>query len=569
MELEMVENDSDSDDSDGEDVIEMDLEGAETLDDHSKMMSVLDDLCATPADKYRGADPHLAPTVLEHPSELQTLKTWAGQVNLKLGIRFGVAESIVDREYMEDRTLTTASYSELQSRRRSSTFSRKDSCTGQDSTSSFTSSLPESSSQPLQPVLTAADEQAPDFAFFGIFDGHNGHYVSEALQSSLYQLFGERWEEAAEEVNKRLRYSNQSDIDEKELSLSERAVTCITAACAQLDRAVLGHDLEKQRLLQAERSDNEEVRNKKVSHIKETFSFAGSTAVVMVAFRERLPAQLSTAKSAWDTEGASPPPPSPQSEGAVRLVLANVGDCRAVLSDAGTAVCLTTPHKPSMPSEKTRIIKAGGWVHRDRVNGVLAVSRSFGDIMYKTFPPPTDNSDGVSNETDNNIEKNIKVSVESKAVEVCRSSSSAVIPWSEGGGLWGAEQQVISKPETIELEVKSSHEFVVLASDGVWDVLTPEEVVNFVRRRLGDHGDCQRAAIETVSKAEARGTSDNTSVVVCALNQIERELIKRLSYVSSASTTSDICVDDGVWKTVDSTIESESDEEENEDGFNT
>ena len=38
------------------------------------------------------------------------LKTWAGQLNLRLGIRFGLAESIVDREYMEDKTWVSPSY---------------------------------------------------------------------------------------------------------------------------------------------------------------------------------------------------------------------------------------------------------------------------------------------------------------------------------------------------------------------------------------------------------------------------------------------------------------------------
>jgi serine/threonine protein phosphatase PrpC len=264
-----------------------------------------------------------------------------------------------------------------------------------------------------------------------------------------------------------------------------------------MDRAILGHDFEKQRLLQEVRKDTSDASSsKKVSHIKEILSFAGSTAVVMIVFRETSHLKMEKDNSC-------------EAEGPVKLVLANVGDCRAVISDAGLAVPLTNPHKPSIPSEKLRIEKAGGWVHRNRVNGVLAVSRSFGDIMYKTFPP------------NRNVDEDILVGEDDG------------FSWSEGGGLWGSKQQVISKPEIVEYEVKSTHEFVVLASDGVWDVMSPEEVINFVRLRLAEHGDCQRAAIETVSKAEGRGTSDNTSVIICCLNQIERTadfVTKRLSH---------------------------------------
>lgn len=44
-------------------------------------------------------------------------------------------------------------------------------------------------------------------------------------------------------------------------------------------------------------------------------------------------------------------------------------------------------HSPKNPQEQERIAAAGGWVTNGRVNGVLGVSRSFGDIMYKSFSP--------------------------------------------------------------------------------------------------------------------------------------------------------------------------------------
>lgn len=68
-----------------------------------------------------------------------------------------------------------------------------------------------------------------------------------------------------------------------------------------------------------------------------------------------------------------------------------------------------------------------------------------------------------------------------------------------------------------------SHEFVVLASDGLWEVMSIENVVNFVRQRLYEHGDVQRASIEVVAKAEACGACDNTSVVIVCLNQFDEQ----------------------------------------------
>lgn len=67
----------------------------------------------------------------------------------------------------------------------------------------------------------------------------------------------------------------------------------------------------------------------------------------------------------------------------IYLHVANVGDCRAVLCRAGKAVALTQDHTPAVASEVARIEAAGGFVSRCRVNGILGVSRSFGDIHCK------------------------------------------------------------------------------------------------------------------------------------------------------------------------------------------
>jgi protein phosphatase 2C family protein 2/3 len=66
----------------------------------------------------------------------------------------------------------------------------------------------------------------------------------------------------------------------------------------------------------------------------------------------------------------------------------------------------------------------------------------------------------------------------------------------------------------------STDEFLVLACDGVWDVMTTQQVVSFVRRRLLEHGDPQQAAEELTQKALDLNSIDNvTAIVVCLPNK--------------------------------------------------
>lgn len=61
----------------------------------------------------------------------------------------------------------------------------------------------------------------------------------------------------------------------------------------------------------------------------------------------------------------------------------NLGDSRSIIFsdvDIGSA---TIDHKPNNINEKSRILKAGGRVYNDRVDGRLSMSRSFGDWNLK------------------------------------------------------------------------------------------------------------------------------------------------------------------------------------------
>lgn len=59
-----------------------------------------------------------------------------------------------------------------------------------------------------------------------------------------------------------------------------------------------------------------------------------------------------------------------------KLIVANAGDSRCILSKGGQAVELSRDHKPELEGEQERILKAGGFIHDGRVNGTLNLARA-------------------------------------------------------------------------------------------------------------------------------------------------------------------------------------------------
>ncbi|KAL4319134.1 hypothetical protein GQ457_18G022190 [Hibiscus cannabinus] len=112
------------------------------------------------------------------------------------------------------------------------------------------------------------------------------------------------------------------------------------------------------------------------------------------------------------------------------IVVSNLGDCRAVLSREGVAEALTTDHKAEQQDERTRIENKGGYVefHRGawRVHGILSVSRSIGDAHLKDW--------------------------------------------------------VVAEPDTKVFQLTPDMEFLVLASDGLWEEVSGQEAVDTVTR---------------------------------------------------------------------------------------
>ena len=122
-----------------------------------------------------------------------------------------------------------------------------------------------------------------------------------------------------------------------------------------------------------------------------------------------------------------------------RMYFANAGDSRAVICKNGIGYQMSHDHKPDSAKEKNRVYKSGGWVNEGRIMGNLNLSRSLGDFEYKQ-------------------DKNLSPK----------------------------DQMITAYPE-INIEIiDDTCEFVIIACDGIWDCLTPQEACDFVRNNLYD-----------------------------------------------------------------------------------
>ncbi|KXN67321.1 protein phosphatase 2C [Conidiobolus coronatus NRRL 28638] len=140
-----------------------------------------------------------------------------------------------------------------------------------------------------------------------------------------------------------------------------------------------------------------------------------------------------------------------------RLYVANAGDARAVLCRDDKAIRLTYDHKGSDPQESQRILQAGGFMMNNRVNGVLAVTRSLGDSSMKEF--------------------------------------------------------VVGNPYTAALDIESKDKFLIIACDGLWDVCSDQDAVNLIN----DIEDPQEASKKLLDYALNNFSTDNLSMMVVRL----------------------------------------------------
>ncbi|KAL5557354.1 hypothetical protein UlMin_039590 [Ulmus minor] len=146
------------------------------------------------------------------------------------------------------------------------------------------------------------------------------------------------------------------------------------------------------------------------------------------------------------------------------MLIANAGDCRAVLGKRGRAIELSKDHKPNCTTERLRIEKLGGVIYDGYLNGQLSVARALGDWHIK-------------------------------------GSKGAICPLS-------------SEPELEEMVLTEEDEFLIMGCDGLWDVMSSQCAVTMVRKELMQHNEPERCSKALVKEALQRNSCDNLTVVV-------------------------------------------------------
>ncbi|KAL6626314.1 hypothetical protein ACP70R_030040 [Stipagrostis hirtigluma subsp. patula] len=154
-----------------------------------------------------------------------------------------------------------------------------------------------------------------------------------------------------------------------------------------------------------------------------------------------------------------------------QLLIANAGDCRAVLCRKGEAVELSRDHRPTYDAELQRVIASGGYIEDGYLNGVLSVTRALGDWDMK-MPQ-------------------------------------------------GSRSPLIAEPEIHWTTLTEDDEFLIIGCDGIWDVMTSQHAVSTVRKGLRRHDDPERCARELAMEAKRLETFDNlTVIVVCFASEL-------------------------------------------------
>jgi serine/threonine protein phosphatase PrpC len=220
----------------------------------------------------------------------------------------------------------------------------------------------------------------PNFHLFGIMDGHGGSEVAQFVQNNLPEII---------KKSKHIKAKQWKEL--------------MNSAFAELDQSLLSEKSQKELAEYFKVAFHDEYSMAKETDVHKR---VGCTACISLI---------------TDSE----------------VVVANAGDSRCVLGRKGTAIEMSNDHKPNLESEKQRILKAGGTVEDNRVNGVLNLSRSIGDFDFK-------------------LDKKLK----------------------------NDQQLIISTPEVKIEKISEETDFIVIACDGLWEVWESQKVVDFIYSRM-------------------------------------------------------------------------------------
>jgi serine/threonine protein phosphatase PrpC len=195
---------------------------------------------------------------------------------------------------------------------------------------------------------------------------------------------------------------------------------------------------------------------------------------------------------------------SPSSFDAATIVVAASSES---VKEMHSVLALSRDHKPELPSERKRIEAAGGTVKGSYVRLMkigsdlddiqLGMSRSLGDFEYKA-----------------------------------------------NKSLTSDQQAVIAVPDIVTRERSENDEFLIVACDGVWDVMTNAQAAEFVAKQLQSLGSNDDHALAQVAGKLCHecfnlGSTDNLSVVLVALGETAERMTPASVASPAATTTTD------------------------------
>ena len=253
--------------------------------------------------------------------------------------------------------------------------------------------------------------------FYGVFDGHAGSHTAQMLTEHLFNIIcaQETFRSATKNMEDYLskndpNYNNNSNNQEMTDQENKNTIAKKLSTSLEVQKSIspqLNNQITN-RYIQGISSGFIQMDNQLSQDNQIQIDISGSTGVVVMID------QIGNFYCSW------------------------LGDSRAIISHGGRAQELTYDHLPTNPEEYLRIKKAQMFVSNDRVNGSLAMSRAFGDFIFKQH-------DTLS-----------------------------------------AENQAVScQPDIHHRKLDyNKDEFIILGSDGLWEMIDAQKCVDFVRKKL-------------------------------------------------------------------------------------
>lgn len=340
------------------------------------------------------------------------------------------------------------------------------------------------------PFISKSEELA-DLSVFGIFDGHGGQRAAEFASKRLPELLFRNLSLSANDKHDALRKAFlRTDHEFVSGNIMDNSSFRRTRTSDfSLHRSKSGSRFmalalqssssfaSKSGLMRSASSTKYDVSSDSSSVFSQSSPPSSISDVALPPAQPRLARRFSSRAEDQVANVSATPNPTCGTTATIillcgeELFVAHVGDSRAVMSRGGEAVRLCDDHRPGREDEMERIETAGGLILKVggtyRVNGTLAVSRAIGDRGLKEF--------------------------------------------------------VVADPEILSRSLSTEDEFIVVASDGLWDYMTDQDCVDVTNGLLDDRSpkSLEQAAKNLVDIACERGSSDDVSVVVVDLSQYQ------------------------------------------------